>query len=223
MNIMLFLRSLSELLYEVMSWFIFWPISLWRAIVHPVRTMHQTEAQLQLPDDEQFVETVSPPVFLILALLVAQGISTDVLGVDSIVASQRGLAALVSDNTTLLILHVVVFGLFPALLATRSVRLSGETLTRKNLRPFFFAQCCPATPFALALSLGGTASRHPDTRVQTVGQVLMSLALLYYLVVQTQWFAGRFARSIPRAFGDACLCLVSSFSSLIVAGLLFSI
>ena len=51
MNIMLFLRSLSELLYEVMSWFIFWPISLWRAIVHPVRTMHQTEAQLQLPDD----------------------------------------------------------------------------------------------------------------------------------------------------------------------------
>lgn len=223
MNIMVFLRSLAELLYEVMSWIIFWPISFWRAITRPLATMRDAEAQLALPDDEQYLETVSPPVFLILAALFAQGLATELVGTDQIVQSQKGLAALVSDNTTLLILHVVVFALFPALLATRCVRLTGETLTRQNMRPFFFAQCCPAAPFALSLSLGVTASHFHSIRADLISAGLFLFAVLFYLTVQTAWFVSRFQLSPFRGFWHAGTSLALSLLVLAGVGMLFAL
>ncbi len=37
MNFFNLLQSLDELLYEVMSWLVFYPITLWRTLVHPLQ------------------------------------------------------------------------------------------------------------------------------------------------------------------------------------------
>ena len=51
MDFMKWLNSLDELLYEVMSWVVFFPLTLWQALFRPIRTMEEIER-----DHPQFVE-----------------------------------------------------------------------------------------------------------------------------------------------------------------------
>ena len=39
MNVLTILRSVEELLYEVMSWLLFYPRTLFMTLRHPLRTM----------------------------------------------------------------------------------------------------------------------------------------------------------------------------------------
>jgi hypothetical protein len=89
MDFMKWLNSLDELLYEVMSWLLFFPITLWRSIVHPIRTMADIERQAALPEDAQYAAVLSPPLFLALALLLAHAASTALGQTDAIMASRR--------------------------------------------------------------------------------------------------------------------------------------
>jgi hypothetical protein len=66
---MQWLRSLGDLLYEVMSWLIFFPVTLWRALTHPLRMMAYVDNELGQPAEEQFVDTLNPPLFLVLGFL----------------------------------------------------------------------------------------------------------------------------------------------------------
>ena len=36
MNFLKLIQSLDELLYEIMSWLIFYPVTLWRALTRPL-------------------------------------------------------------------------------------------------------------------------------------------------------------------------------------------
>ena len=64
MDFMKWLNSLDELLYEVMSWLLFFPVTLWRASVQPLRTMGYVEQQVSVPAEEQYAAVLSPPLFL---------------------------------------------------------------------------------------------------------------------------------------------------------------
>ncbi|CAA9383066.1 MAG: hypothetical protein AVDCRST_MAG93-9306, partial [uncultured Chloroflexia bacterium] len=132
-----------------------------------------------------------------------------------LVGSNKGLATLITDNTTLLLVRAIVFGIFPLIFATRSLRASGAPLTRKSLRPFFYAQCLPTGAFALLLSVGITLSAHPIPRLGYAGAVLTTGAILYYLVTQTRWFADHPGRSYLRGFGHAVFAFVLSWVAVI--------
>lgn len=51
MNFVQWLNSLDELLYELMSWFVFFPVTLWKVLRHPLAMMRYAEDQLKLDDD----------------------------------------------------------------------------------------------------------------------------------------------------------------------------
>jgi hypothetical protein len=154
MPFMQWLNSLDELLYEIVSWIVFFPVTLWRVVRCPLGIMNYAQAQLAADEDDQFSETLSPPVFLVLALVIAHAVGIAVGGgVNPIVRSHHGLASLVNDNTTLLLLRIVIFSVFPLMLAARYGRKSTGTLNRKTLKSPFYAQCFVAAPFALTVSL----------------------------------------------------------------------
>lgn len=220
MNFIGLLNSLDELLYEVLSWVLFFPITLWRALTRPISTMRYAEAQLALPDDDQCTETLSPPIFLVLALLLSQALSISVDGANPLVASKTGLAALITDNTTLLIVRAIVFGIFPLVFATWTVRTCKKVLTRDSLRPFFYAQCLPAGAFALLLSVGTTLTAHPLRNLGYAGGMLMASGTIYYLVTQTRWFAVQGGRTLLRGFLHAIVAFIVSVLVVIAASLL---
>ena len=73
---MKWLNSLDESLYEVMSWILFFQLTLLRTIVRPLRTMDEAVAQAALPTEDQYAALISPPLYLALALLLAHGVAT---------------------------------------------------------------------------------------------------------------------------------------------------
>jgi hypothetical protein len=210
MNFMQWLNSLDELLFELLSWLIFFPITLWRVIRHPLSMMAYAETQLALPDDDQYADTVSPPIFLVLSLLISQALELTLVGANVIVQSRHGLASLVDDNTSLLLLRLILFGVFPLLMATRLVRKRGSGLDRKTLKPAFYAQCYLAAPFALTIGIGATMITQPWDRVRLAGLAIMAIALIAYGTVQTRWFAEQLAQSRARSFIHASFGMVES-------------
>jgi hypothetical protein len=216
------LSSLDELLFELMSWFVFFPITLWRIIRRPVAMMRYAEEQLLLPEVEQYLATVSPPVMLILSIMLSQAVGLAVDGSNPIVRSRHGLAALVTDNTTLLLLRLVLFALFAVVLATRKVRRTGVALERATLKPAFYAQCYAISPFALLISFGAVAVAHHNAALQTGGALALTAAFLFYGIVQVRWFVQEVGGSILRSFVDASVGMIESIALFLMLALLFA-
>jgi hypothetical protein len=221
MNFLQLLNSLDELLYELMCWLIFFPITMWRSLRHPLATMRYAEEQLLLEPDSQYRGTVSPPVMLILTVAVIHCIDLTVHTVNPIVASHRGLAGLVNDNTSLFLLRLVLFSSFALVLATRKVHHSAVDFDRDTLKSAFYAQCYAIAPFAFLFSCGLTAATHHVRIVQIAGLAAFAGALLFYGTVQVRWFRHELSQSIIRSLFDASFGLIVSVAIMFSVGLLF--
>lgn len=219
---MKWLNSLDELLYEVMSWVLFFPATLWRAAVSPFRLMEEIGAQASLPDDEQYDRVLSPPLFLALALLLAHALATALGQTDAIIANKHGLAAIVDDNTSALVLRVIIFAAFPLFLASRYVRAQQKVLGRRSLRIPFYEQCYPTATCALGLSAGTSLTQLAPEPIQIVGVVLLVVSSLYYVVVEVGWFSRSLQTGFLRASGRVLLGLFEGAFFLLFVGFLFT-
>ena len=210
MNFFQLLNSLDELLYELMSWLVFYPLTLWRIVRHPLATMNYAEAQLALAPELQYRGTVSPPVTLILTIVITQGLGLAVDGPSTLIANRHGLAGLIDDNTTLLLLRLVLFGTFALMLGTRRVRRSGAPLDRDTLKPRFYAQCYALSPFVILLTAGFIAVTVPTPWVQAIGVAVLTAAFLFYGFVQVAWYSAELHQSRLRSFLDATIGMLES-------------
>jgi len=221
-DFMKWLNSLDELLYEVMSWLLFFPLTLLRSVFRPMTIMAEIGAEAALPDDQRYKAVLSPPLFLALALLLAHAVATALGQVDTIILSRHGLAGLVNDNASALILRVIVFAAFPLFLAARLVRRSGKKLDRDSLQQPFYEQCYPAAVFALGLGVGTSLSLDHHSIAATVGHCIVLASIAYYWLVETRWFARVLGISHLLAAGNVFLGLLEGTAFLIVVAILFS-
>lgn len=218
---MKWLNSIGELLFEVMSWLVFYPITLWRTITRPVAMMGYADDELHDRKDEQFTDTLNPPLFLVLSLLLSH-LAEESLGSggNPIIAKQTGLAAFISDDTSLLAFRMIVFSLFPLMMSARFLRAQGVPLTRQRLKPPFYAQCYACAPFALFLGLG-TAIGHTTLPAATViGSLLSMGAVAGYLAAETLWFSHHLSQSHVRALLNVSLAFAEAAIAAIVIGAL---
>ena len=208
MNFMLLLKSLDDLLFEVMGWLVFYPITFWRTIRHPWKMMDYASRELRTPEEKQYDDTLSPPLFLLLTLLLSHAIELALIGESGIVASKHGLAALVNDDTSLLLMRLLFFSIFPLIMAVRLVRKQKGGLNRETLRRPFYAQCFLAGPFALLFGLGGLISQLAWSWAHLTGLALMAVAFLWYGGLQAPWFSRKLHVSIGRGFWIASVGMV---------------
>lgn len=218
---MKWLNSLGELLYEIMSWLVFYPITLWRTVVRPLDMMRYSDQELGDQADEQFTDTLNPPTFLVLSLLLTQALDR-VLGggVNPIIRKNTGLAGFVTDDTTLLVLRLVLFSLFPLMMAVRFLRASGAKVTRDGLRAPFYAQCYACAPFALALGIGVSLLHLRDVPAQLIGVALALGAVAAYLGAETIWFARNLQQGLARGAVNAGRAFLAAASVAAVLGVL---
>jgi hypothetical protein len=138
MNLIAIIRSIEELLVEVMLWFILVPKTLAKLIRSPGWMSDYVVQELARPADERFDEYVSPvTLWLVLAVVpyfwtmapLAQLVPGDVKERMFLVA---------------LLLAVGPLGFATALLASQKKRIS-----RTALKPLFYSQCyCDLTPIS---------------------------------------------------------------------------
>lgn len=221
-NFMQWLNSLDELLYEVMSWLIFFPITLWRALTRPLAMMNYADLELREKEDEQFTDTLSPPLFLVIALLISHGVEMALGGgTNPIVTRTTGLGALVSDNSTLLMLRLILFSIFPLIFAVRLLRASKVPVTKPKLKAPFYAQCYAAGPFALFLGLGTSLAHIGHGWEIPLGLIIIGATLIGYTAVQIRWFAEHLHKGLLSGFLHCIHAFAISAALMLFIGFLF--
>lgn len=222
MNFFNLLQSLDELLYEVMSWLVFYPVTLWRVLVHPLKMMDYSDVEQGDVSDQQYTDTLSPPLFLLLSLILVHAAEIALVGTDAVVASKVGLSAFVSNNTDLIILRIVLYSLFPVMMATRMVRAQGLQVDRATLRAPFYSQCYVAAVLAMMLGTAVILVKLGHDWAVLAGGALALFGLLWFGFLQTAWFNQHLQCGRLKAFGHASRAMVESLAAMFILSSLFS-
>lgn len=215
------LKSLDELLYEVISWLLFWPLTLWATLRHPRQMLAYAGRELKGAPEGQYTDTLQPPLFLVLSVLLIHGIELATVGDSPIVADQIGLAGVISDDTNLMILRLVSFGALPLILAARLVHRQGHKLDREVLKPHFYAQCYAAGTLAFLLGVSGVALQMVWPWAKVTGMLGVLAAFGWFGLVQLDWFNRHLKGGIWRATWDASVTMVLCLAMLAVVAALF--
>jgi hypothetical protein len=172
--------------------------------------MNYADSELGDADDDQYSDTLSPPLFLLLTLLISHAVELALVGDSPIVASTRGLDSLIVDDTSLIVLRVAMFSLFPLIMAVRMIRLQGRALDRDSLKPPFYSQCYVAAPFALVLGLAGALAASGPEWAKLGGAALIVAALIWFGLLQARWFAQHLKTGFGRGFWNASVAMAES-------------
>ncbi|KQW58825.1 MULTISPECIES: hypothetical protein [unclassified Ensifer] len=191
MDFMRLLKSIEELLYELVSWLLFYPLTMWRTLRQPQAMMRYADVELTDDVSEQYTETLSPPLFLLLAHGVELGLVNQ--------TTPWAPPPLLASHSNLLMFRAVAFSILPLLMAVKLLHRKGVRLTRHTLRAPFYSQCYITAPFALALSIGTLLSRAENQKALAAGLAFILVAFVWYVIVETRWFKSDLGLSTSQA------------------------
>ena len=187
MDFLKIIRSLEELLYEVMTWLVFYPRTMWRIATRPLETTSYSEREQSDAAAEQYIDTLSPPLLLMLTLLLSHGLALG-LGAKALETDSQIGKAIFGSAQNLLMLRALAFSIFPLTAATTLLRRRRLAIDRTTLRGPFFSQCYLTAPFALAVSMGTVLARTAPPEAKLAGAAVALAGVAWYLAVETLWF-----------------------------------
>lgn len=195
MDLMRIIRSFEEFIYEVMTWLLFYPRTLFRILLNPIPTFdYAIDEQSDAPED-QYSDTLSPPLFMMLTVVLCYVVERTTHLWPVITTGLAG--QLMKSTESTLVTRSLLYAIFPLVFAAEYVRLKGLPLTRQTLRPAFFSQCFAAGGFVLVAAIGALALRlhiHP-----AVGCSIAATGTIWYLTANTLWFRRTFGLETWRA------------------------
>jgi len=222
MDILALVRSLEEFLYEAMTWLLFFPRTLRRVVLRPMRLAAEADVELGEGLEQQFTTLISPPLFLMLCVLIAHIFEVSMhLGVQKL--SSPLAKDIFSSDGRLLLFRSVTFSLYPLLMARGTLKRQGVAVDRTTLRRPFFLQCYFAGPLALTTSLFFDMLRVPELAWQAGGWSIGLLGGLWYLNAEGLWFADRLKVGRLRGYAIALkLTLGAALIGLMIALAVFA-
>lgn len=219
MNAMKILQSVEELLYEVMSWLLFYPRTLLMTLRHPLRTMRYSDREQQDKPEKQYLETLSPPLFLVLSILAAHGLEL-LFGVPLTDEPNPVSRFVTANDQNLLAFRALMFSLHPLVFAWAFLRLSGRKIDRESLRTPFFAQCYLAGATSILISLGSLGAQDPATWTTLAGVAIVLVTTVWYVAVQRLWLMAAPGMTTLRAWGWAIVLYLVTTGLVVAANAL---
>lgn len=201
MDLMKILRSFEEFIFEAITWLVFYPLTLWRILRNPLATMDYSDREQADAEERRYDDTLSPPLFLLATIVLANLVSV-AFHVPPPPEASPLMHAIFGSQQNLVLFRSLAFSLIPLVAATTLLRHQGRRLSRETLRPPFYAQCYLAGVCAGCLSIGSTIFARPDLP-NVVGAAIMIGGGVWFVTVQSRWFARRLNLSIMRGFGLA--------------------
>ena len=96
---------------------------------------------------------ISPPIFLLLTVIAANSFEVAVVGNNALIDDGVGLAAMITDNSSLILFRLIVFASLPVVAGVLALAAMRRQVDRVTLQPVFYAQC-------FATTSGGPAVQH---------------------------------------------------------------
>lgn len=214
MDFMKLFKSLEELLYEIIVMLVFFPKTLWLTFRHPQRMMDYADTELGDVLSEQYKDTLSPPLFLMLCVGISYLVERAAPGPETLDA----LPSFMQNTENLLALRVLIFSLFPLMMSLRLINGLNIPLDRDTLRAPFFAQCFVAAPVAMTVGLSQTIRHMASPHSGYIATALLVVTVYWYLRQQALWFETKLKRGIVRSWMMALgMAALSTFLFLILA------
>jgi hypothetical protein len=207
MDFFKFIQSLDELLFEMVSWLLFYPLTLWRMIRSPLQTMAAAERELDEAEHRQFDDTIPPPLFLALTLILINMVELVIFGRSYLAIINPELSRTIGSNINLTIIRILVISLLPLTAAIRLVRARGLHLDRPIIKAPFYGQCYAAALFAILLALAFAASGRVLSFTGTGFLSVTALAFLWLFMIEARWFAARLKVSLAAGSWQATILL----------------
>lgn len=213
MDFMKLLKSLEELLYEVMVMLVFYPKTLWLTFRYPQRMMDYADTELGDVQSEQYDDTLSPPLFLMICLAISHAIEVATLG-NSATAT---LPSFLRSTENLLAFRVFVFSVFPLIMALRLLYGLKIPLNRESLRAPFYAQCFVAAPLAMCFGITQSIRHTGLPNAATFAAILLLLSISWYVRQQALWFRSKLHVGVMRSWIIAVSMFFATLVLLLVA------
>ena len=121
MDFVKIIRSVEEFLYEAMTWLLFYPRTFWRCVTHPDWIIAYTDKELGESPGEQFTDLISPPLFLIISIVIAHGVEV-ALGNRLPRTNMQLLNQITASEENLLIFRAILYSVFPLVMASGLLR-----------------------------------------------------------------------------------------------------
>ncbi|MFC3310384.1 hypothetical protein [Blastomonas aquatica] len=189
------LKSFENFIFEVVGWLYFYPRTMWLALFRPGEMMAYADDELDDLPAAQYESTISPPLFLLITIVLATWASDSISGPDDPATTP----ALLLNWKNSLLLTASVYSVYPLVLAIALLRQQKREIDRRALRPPFYSQCFVAAPFALANALAISMLVLENRNATIGGATVFFAALIWYFVLQTRWFSGQLGVSTLRA------------------------
>ncbi|SMF61690.1 hypothetical protein [Allosphingosinicella indica] len=221
MDLLKLIRSFEELLFEVLTWLIYYPRTLGLIARRPLRMIRYSNHELKDSEEEQYTDTLSPPLLLLITIGLMHLIELGMPQRD--VLTGRAAQAIFQSDQNVVMLRSFLFGLLSLFAALAVVRNRRQPLERKLLRAPFYGQCYLAAVYALLVSLAGLAAKTGIPHAGPIGVAGLLAATIWYLVVQTMQFRQALTVSWGRAAGiSARVYLEAVFAVIVIALILQS-
>lgn len=217
MDFIRIIRSLEELLYEAMTWIIFYPLTILRILFNPTRMTLYSDVELGDAPEQQYTDSLSPPLLLMLTIVLTHGIEL-AFGIKATSSLKAGsvLATFMADEQNLLIVRALVTAIVPLSVAVIALRTQQRPLDRNSLRRPFFSQCFLVSPFAFAFSFATILARMPISVAQTAAPYLLFGGIVWFCWAETRWFARQHQITLGRALlsgiGSVAVALTTAFA-----------
>lgn len=189
MDFMKLLKSFEDFIFEAASWLIFYPLTLGRIMLQPLKTMDYSDREQGDDTEHRYDDALSPPLLLMVTILLSNLISA-AAHIPSVDATSSMLKTITATQQNLTLFRTLLFSLIPLIAASTLVRRQGKKLSRQTLRAPFYAQCYLAAFCAAFVAVGDVFLRRPELN-NAIGAVIICGGVLWFLVVQATWFAGK--------------------------------
>lgn len=214
MDFVKLLKSLEELLYEVMVMLVFFPRTLYLTFRHPQRMMDYADTELGDVQQDQYNDTLSPPLFLMICLGLNHFVELALRTSDL-----SKLPHFLHDPQNLLMFRVFMFSLLPLVLSLRLLSKLGIALDRDSLRPVFYSQCFVTAPIALMIGLATLLWQIGDESASRVAHVIFWGGSIWYLAQQILWFRSKLKSGYAVALLNALGSILAAFVLIVVTAL----
>lgn len=193
------IQSVDELLYEIVGWLLFYPLTLWRVIRSPIKMMLSAESELVQSERKQFDDVIAPPLFLLLTLILIHVVELGVIGRSKLAAENPEFSQMIGSDFNLTAFRVTMLSILPLAASIRLLRARREVLDRQALKGPFYSQCYAAALFAimLATAIGSAGARLSFGNPAFL--LITAAALIWLFVVEAHWFAAKL--DVPLANG----------------------
>ncbi|WP_313920219.1 hypothetical protein [Tahibacter sp.] len=207
MDFLKLLKSFEEFIYEALTWLVLVPRTLLRIVASPLRMTAYVDEEMD-KGETRFRDAVSPPLLLILCVLLAHFIDLAMRAGSTEEMSTLGGVILASEQN-LLLYRTIAFGVWALAGSICLLITLRQPIDRETLRRPFYEQCYFVAPFALALSICSSLILMQPVWTDVVAVAITLTATAWFFVAEAAWIRRRGQVSMWRALLAAVVIVVS--------------